>query len=107
LSNPDIGDLDSWDLGTGTGKIWRSVKNNTTSAFQFVDHKGVKKIEAEIPPIATAHKHFFGNAGKQNCIVWDTYDTSGDTSGGTVVKSVHVSTKAARLHFFSSCSTGV
>ena len=97
LSNPDIGDPDRWDLGTGTGKIWRSVDNNTTGIFQFVNHGGVKKMEAEIPPLATAHKHLFGNAGKQNCIVWDAYDTSGDTSGGTVVKGGHDSKKAARL----------
>ena len=97
LSNPDIGNPDRWDLGTGTGKIWRSVDNNVTGIFQFVNHEGVKKMEAEIPPLATAHKHLFGNAGKQNCIVWDAYDTSGDTSGGTVVKGGRDSKKAARL----------
>lgn len=74
VSQPGKGDVDRALLGTqGTLQI---VRKGSVSYVKYFDQDGTLKFKSKAPSKSEAREHMFGNAGKQNCVAWDTFDES-------------------------------
>lgn len=73
ISNVNKNDQNRGKYGSGTVTVAQSIKGNERYLI-FHDNQGTKRLHAQI----FNEKQIFGNAGRQNILCCDLYDTSGN-----------------------------
>lgn len=79
LSRANEGNTNRGKLGEG-GTIC-IVESGTKKYVHYFDRYGTLKFKALVPAKFVADKEMFGNAGEQDCLVWEADNVAGNGSG--------------------------